>query len=220
VNFNQPMNFYAAFLIGIGLASIPGPTGILIATETLRRGARAGFLTMLAPLLLDMFVMLPLGLVLQASLSATENGIGAVALGMTGAAFLFWLGVQSVRAGIEHVQTIRTTNAPPMAKRDLPPFMKGFITHVASPYPYVWWATAGGAFVLQGYARGGIVGAALFPAGFWSGTTTFTFLLIYLVAHGKRLLPPRWEPYLHHVSGVLLIGSAIYLAVRVWHGLF
>jgi ABC-type nickel/cobalt efflux system permease component RcnA len=45
-------------------------------------------------------------------------------------------------------------------------------------------------------------------------------LLIYLVAHGKRLMPARWEPYLHHISGLLLIGSAIYLAVRVWHGLF
>ena len=210
------MNFYGAFLIGIGLASIPGPTGILIATETLRHGAKAGLLTMAAPLLLDVIVMLPLGLFLQASLS----GIGAVALGMIGAAFLFWLGLQSMRAGIEHVQTIRTTGAPPIVKRDLSPFMKGFITHAASPYPYVWWATAGGAFVLQGYGRGGIAGAALFPAGFWSGTTAFTFLLIYLVAHGKRLLPPRWEPYLHHISGILLIGGAIYLAVRVWHGLF
>jgi threonine/homoserine/homoserine lactone efflux protein len=189
----------------------------LIATETLRRGAKAGFLTMAAPLLLDMFVMLPLGLFLQASLM---TGTGAVVLGLSGAAFLFWLGVQSIRAGIDHVQTIRTTGAPPIAKKDLSPFMKGFITHATSPYPYVFWATAGGAFVLQGYARGGIAGAALFPAGFWSGTTSFTFLLIYLVAHGKRLMPRRWEPYLHHISGVLLIGSAIYLAVSVWHGLF
>jgi threonine/homoserine/homoserine lactone efflux protein len=214
------VNFSGAFFLGLLLASIPGPTSILIATETLRHGAKAGFLTMLAPLLLDMFVMLPLGLLLQAWLSDAANGIGAIALGMTGAIFLFWLGIQSIRAGIAHVQTIRTTGAPPIAKKDLPPFMKGFITHVASPYPYVWWATAGGAFVLQGYARAGIAGAALFPAGFWSGTTSFTFLLIYLVAHGKRLMPARWEPYLHHVSGVLLIGSAIYLAVRVWHGLF
>ncbi len=210
------MNFSAAFFLGVLVASIPGPTGILIATETLRHGPKAGFLTMAAPLLLDIFVMLPLGLFLQAALS----GIGAVALGMVGAAFLFWLGVQSIRAGIDHVQTIRTTGAPRAKNNEPPPFMKGFVTHVASPYPYVWWATAGGAFVLQGYARGGIAGAALFPAGFWSGTTGFTLLLIYFVAHGKRLLPARWEPYLHHVSGLLLIGSAIYLAVRVWHGLF
>ncbi|HKA33894.1 MAG TPA: LysE family translocator [Candidatus Binatia bacterium] len=211
------MNFSGAFFFGVLVASIPGPTGILIATETLRHGARGGLLTMLAPLMLDIFVMLPLGLLLQASLM---TGNGAIILGLAGAAFLAWLGVESIRAGIKHVQTIRTTGAPPIAKRDLPPFMKGFITHATSPYPYVFWATAGGALVLQGYARGGIAGAALFPAGFWSGTTSFTFLLIYLVAHGKRLLPPRWEPYLHHISGVLLIGSAIYLAVRVWHGLF
>jgi threonine/homoserine/homoserine lactone efflux protein len=128
--------------------------------------------------------------------------------------------VQSIRAGVEHVQTIRMTGAPRAKKNEPAPFMKGFITHVASPYPYVFWGTAGGAFVLQGYARGGIAGAATFPTGFWTGTTCFTFLLIYLVTHGKRLLPARWEPYLHHASGILLIGAAIYLAVRVWHGLF
>ena len=211
------MNFSSSFLLGFAVASIPGPTGILIATETLRHGARAGFLTMIAPLLLDIFVMLPLGLFLQTS---PMTGNGAVALGLAGAAFLFWLGVQSIRAGIEHVQTIRTTGAPRAKKKEPPPFMKGFVTHVASPYPYVFWSTVGGVFVLQGYARNGIAGAALFPTGFWSGTTSFTFLLIYLVAHGKRLLPARWEPYLHHLSGMLLIGSAIYLATRVWHGLF
>jgi homoserine/homoserine lactone efflux protein len=211
------VNFSASFLIGFAVASIPGPTGILIATETLRHGARAGFLTMIAPLLLDIFVMLPLGLFLQASLVA---GSGAIVLGLAGAAFLFWLGVQSIRAGVAHVQTIRTTGAPRAQKSEPPPFVKGFVTHVASPYPYVFWSTVGGSFVLQGYAHGGIAGAALFPAGFWTGTTSFTVLLIYLVARGKRLMPPHWEPYLHHLSGGLLIGSAIYLAFGVWHGLF
>lgn len=212
------MNFPAAFLIGLSMASIPGPVSVLIATQTLRHGARAALLTMTAPLVLDMLAMLPLGIFLQASMF---SGSGAVALGMGGAAFLIWLGAQSIRAGIRHVRSIRATGAAPArGKKDLPPFLKGFVTHVASPYPYIFWATVGGSFVRQGFDSGGVAAAAIFPAGFWTGTTTFTLLLIYLVARGKKLLPAGAEPYLHHASGALLIAGGIYLGVGVWQGFF
>jgi len=205
-------------MIGVSVASIPGPTGILIATQTLRHGGRAGLVTMAAPLALDVFVMMPLGLFLQASLFA---GSGAIVLGLGGAAFLFWLGGQSIRAGIQHVNTIRASGVTPAENNnELGPFWKGFVTQVASPYPYLYWTTVGASFVRQGFADGGIAGAALFPVGFWAGTTSFTLLLISLVARGKRLLPTRVEPYLHHTSGALLIGSGIYLGIAVWHGLF
>jgi threonine/homoserine/homoserine lactone efflux protein len=227
----QPVNFPAAFMIGFSVASIPGPTGVLIATQTLRHGARAGLFTMLAPLALDVFIMLPLGLFLQASLF---TGNRAAVLGLSGAAFLLWLGTQSIRAGIREKDKVGRMKAErenssfiphpssSTARRsgEMSPFLKGLFTHVTSPYPYLFWATVGGSFVRRGFENSGISGAAIFPAGFWTGTTTFTLMLIYLVAHGKKLLPPRIEPYLHHVSGVLLLASGIYLAVSVWHGLF
>jgi threonine/homoserine/homoserine lactone efflux protein len=204
-------------MIGFSVASIPGPTSILIATQTLRRGPGAGLVTMTAPLALDVFVMMPLGLMLQASVF---SGNRAIVLGLSGAAFLLCLGVQSIRAGIKHFNTIRAPSAQTGNQSELGSFLKGFVTHVTSPYPYLYWATVGASFVRQGFEAGGIGGATIFPAGFWTGTSSFTLLLIYLVAKGKRLLPARFEPYLHHVSGALLIGSGIYLAVTVWHGLF
>jgi threonine/homoserine/homoserine lactone efflux protein len=209
------VTFFLAFMIGFSVASIPGPAAVLIATQTLRHGARAGLVTMLAPLALDVFVMMPLGIFLQTSFT----GGGAVVLGLAGAAFLSCLGVQSIRAGIRHVNTIRISGAPPAAgKQEIGPFTKGLLTQLGSPYPYIYWSTVGGPFILQGYAEGGIAGATLFPIGFWTGTTSLTFLLIYLVQRGKRLLPARAEPYFHHVSGALLIASAVYLAAGIWHG--
>ena len=222
------MTFPVAFAIGFSVASIPGPTIMLIATETLRKGARAGILTMTAPLLMDAFVMLPLGLLLQASLF---SGRGSVALGLLGGAFLAWMGLQSMRAGSKKFRVsgfpfreLQTQDSklenPVDSNQELPSFVKGILTHLTSPFPYLYLGSVGSSFIQQGFDRGGPYGAAIFPLGFWLGASAFTLLVIYLLARGKRLLSPRMEPYLHYLSGVLLIASGFYLAVRVWRGSF
>lgn len=214
------MSFPLAFAIGFSVASIPGPTIIVVATETLRKGLKAGLSTMMAPLILDALVMLPLGLFLQASLFFGKR---AVVLGSVGAAFLFWLGLQSLRAGTkgkDEVGRMKTEFHPSSSlftqSKELPSFLKGVLTHITSPYPYLYWGTVGSSFVRQGFEAGGVWSAAVFPIGFWLGASAFTLLVIYLAGRGKQLLPRRLERYLHYVSGALLMGSAIFLAVKVW----
>ena len=84
------MNFPLAIAMGFAVASLPGPILVLITTETLRKGPRAGVLTMTAPLIIDAIVMLPLALLLQASL---VTGQGVKGLGLVGACLLGWLGL-------------------------------------------------------------------------------------------------------------------------------
>lgn len=212
------MTFPLAFAIGFSVASIPGPTIILITTETLRKGAKAGLSTMMAPVLMDALLMLPLGLLLQASLFA---GRGPLVLGLIGAVFLSWLGFQSMRASAQKIAPgVDPGVAPAMSHEELPSFLKGVLTHVTSPYPYLYWGTVGSSFIRQGYENGGAWTAAVFPIGFWLGASTFTLLVIYVVTHGKKMLPERVELHLHRFSGVLLIASGILLAVKVWQGGF
>lgn len=212
------MTFPFAFAIGFSVASIPGPTIILIATETLRKGAKSGLATMAAPILLDAIMMLPLGLLLQTSIF---SGRGAVFLGFLGVAFLFWLGLQSILAGAKKLAAESDLESALASRnQETPSFVKGVLTHLTSPYPYLYWGTIGSTFIRQGFQSGGVWAAAVFPLGFWLGASVFTLIVIYLVARTKKLLPPRLEPYLHRFSGVLLIGSGIFLAARVWQGLF
>lgn len=212
------MTLPLAFAIGFSVASIPGPTIILITTETLRKGAKAGLVTMAAPILMDGLLMLPLGLLLQASLF---YGKGALFLGLAGAAFLCWLGLQSMGAGTSESLKLKTQNSKLTTQADeMPSFLKGVLTHITSPYPYLYWGTVGASFIRQGYESGGLWNAALFPAGFWLGASTFTLLVIYVIARGKKILPGAIEPHLHRFSGVLLIASGIFLAIKVWQGAF
>lgn len=212
------MTFPLAFAIGFSVASIPGPMIILISTETLKKGSRSGLVTMTAPLLLDGLMMLPLGLLLQASLF---SGKAALVLGMAGAAFLAWLGIQSLRARTGNSPQFETQDSKLTARHgEMPSFLKAVLTHLTSPYPYLYWGTVGSTFVRQGYEGGGISGAAVFPLGFWAGASAFTFLVIYLIARGRTMLPESVGTHLHRVSGVLLIASGILLAAKVWQGAF
>lgn len=210
------MTYPLAFAIGFSVASIPGPTIILITTETLRRGTKSGLMIMTAPILLDALIMLPLGLLLQASLF---TGSGALVLGLIGAALLFWLGLQSMRAGVAK-SPVAVDPGGSANDKEMAPFLKGVLTHLTSPYPYLYWGTVGSTFIRQGFESGGAWTAAIFPIGFWLGASAFTLLAISVAARGKQMLPPRLEPHLHRFSGILLICSGIFLAIKAWQGVF
>ena len=210
------MTFPLAFIIGISVASLPGPIIVLIATETLRKGAGAGLIIMTAPLLIDALVMLPLALLLQASLVSGKAWVG---LGFVGACLLAWLGLQSMRVSSRGAETDPESGWSGRRK-ELPSFLKGVLTHLTNPYPYIYWATVGVVFVRQGLEQYGVLGALVFPLGFWLGAGTMNLVVVYLAARGRQLLSPHWTPYLHRYSGIVLIGSAMLVAFKAWRGLF
>jgi len=212
------MNFPLAIAMGFAVASLPGPILVLITTETLRKGPRAGVLTMTAPLIIDAIVMLPLALLLQASL---VTGQGVKGLGLVGACLLGWLGFQSMRVNTGVLNPGSNYAAGwSWGRGELPSFLKGVLTHLTNPYPYIYWATIGVIFIRQGFEKHGIPGALLFPIGFWLGAGTLNLLVVYLAGRGRRMLPPRLEPYLHRISGVLLMGSGVFVALKTWWTFF
>jgi threonine/homoserine/homoserine lactone efflux protein len=206
------VSFPIAFAIGFSIASVPGPTIILIATETLRSGARAGLFAIVAPVLIDATVMVPLGFLLQTVMSNN----GARALGLAGGLFLFWLGFKSIRARQPGSTLCGATPAAVRFTSPFSSFARVAVAHLTSPYPYLYWGTVGGALMRKGIAQGGLWEGMIFPLGFWLGTLTFTGTTVYLIARGRRLLPARFEPVLHIFSGALLITAALLLVGQVF----
>jgi threonine/homoserine/homoserine lactone efflux protein len=208
------MNFPVAFAIGFSVASIPGPTILLILAQTLTNGAKAGLATMAAPMMLDAVLMLPLGLFLQTALLPEGGG---TLLGLGGAALLFLIGAKSLVVGLR----AKTTKDPATAieKHPFSAFLKGAAVHLTSPYPYLYWSSIGAALVRQGYETGGPLAATIFPLGFWSGAGAFSLIVIYLASRGRRLIPPAFENVLHLFAGSALVASSLYVALKIWrHG--
>ena len=132
-------------------------------------------------------------------------------IGLAGGAFLFWLGLQSFRAGPAPV-----VPGGHGGSRRLPPFLKGVLTQLMNPYAYIFWGTVGFAFVREGFEARGLQGALSFPAGFWLGAGTMNFLVVYLVSRGRRYLPATAESYVHVFSGVLLMAAGAFLVWAVY----
>lgn len=208
------MTFPLAFVIGFSVASIPGPTIILIASETLRKGAGAGLSVMTAPLLLDALLMLPLGLFFQALLPVESGRTGLMIIG---GGLLVWFGLQSIRTGPDEKSAAAKLDSPALdGRRETRPFSKGILVHLTSPYPYLYWGTVGAPLVRQGFESGGLWTAAIFPLGFWVGTTSFTLVVIALLARGKKLLSPPWQLFFHRALGALLIATGVFLMMKGW----
>jgi threonine/homoserine/homoserine lactone efflux protein len=169
---------------------------------------------MAAPLLLDAFLMVPLGLVLQDFLTGAEAAKG---LGLVGGCLVGWLGLNSIRAARSAITLHPNSEHRASSSSALSSFFKGLVTHLSSPYPYLYWATVGALFIRQGFAREGIFGAVLFPLGFWLGASAFTLLTIFVAAQGRRLVPRRFERWLYSTSGMVLIASGIVLVIRTWY---
>lgn len=202
------MGFLLTFAMGFSIASMPGPIMALIATETLRRGARSGSQAAIAPVCVDAVIMLPLVVILHASI---PSGFAAMTIGVAGGLFLLWLGLQALRS-----QSFDTSD---WTKSDfatgLPSFAKGVLTHLMNPYPYIFWGTVGLAFVREGFQTGGIAGALHFPLAFWLGACGFNFLVVFVVIRGRRLLPAGAEPYFQLFSGLLLMTAGLFLIISV-----
>lgn len=205
------MSLVLAYAMGFSVASLPGPILFLIATETLRRGVWSGAQTAIAPICIDATIMLPLVVFIQLSFLSQHGA--ATALGSLGGLFLIWLGLRSMR--MEGVR-LAGDRAHDEVAREMTSFLKGILTHLLNPYPYIFWGTVGVAFINEGFTSDGIPGALFFPIGFWLGASTFNFLVVFLVGRGKQLLPVQWAPYVHKMSGILLIAAGGFLGWSVW----
>ena len=117
-----------AFLIAAALLTItPGPDTMLVLRNTLRGGRADGLRTTMG---------ISSGLIVHATLSALGLSLILVrsaavfdVVKLAGAAYLIWLGVQSLRAAWRGVPEVTLAAAPRVAR----PFREGLLSNVLNP---------------------------------------------------------------------------------------
>lgn len=188
------MSQYLIFGIVLGLSAgfSPGPLMTLVVAETLQHNIRSGIKVALAPLVTDFPIVL-IALFLLTRLADFHAVLGFMSL--AGAAFLVYLGWQSLQAHSVEVD-VRAINPRPL--------LKGILTNFLSPHPYLFWISVGGPLTTRAFHFH--AGAALlFIGGFYVCLVGAKVVLAIIVAKSKKFLSGFWYTRIVKALGMLLI---------------
>jgi homoserine/homoserine lactone efflux protein len=198
------LDLYLAYLVAcVVIVIVPGPSVTLIIANSLTHGTRAGLLNV-AGTQLGIAAIIALVAVGLASLIETL-GVWFEWVRLAGAAYLVWLGIRLLRSS----GALGTARATPRPRGGF--LLQGFLVALSNPKTLVFF----GAFLPQFIDPAGsfleqvaIMGVtAVGVAAISDGTYAV------LVGGAGRRLSRRWLAWLSRISGGVLIGGGVWLAL-------
>ena len=197
--------------LGVSILVIvaPGPDTALTIRNTLLAGRAGGVGTALGVSIGQLIWAAATSVGLVAVMLASEPVFRAVKL--AGAAYLIWLGVQSLRAALgprrpgPSVETA-TGRLPTRAA-----FVQGFVNNLGNPKMAVFFASVLPQFTAPGQG----MGSALMRLGVVFSTLTFAWLTVYatvISTAGRFLRASSLHRAIEAVSGAVLIGLGVRVA--------
>ncbi len=188
------------------LMSTPGPSHLLMLSNSLANGFRPSLATAAGDLTANGLQMLAAGLGLAAVLASSRYGFLAVK--WAGVAYLAWLGIQKIRGSLGTKAGL--VGAPAASRRRL--WFQGFVTSAANPKAVVFFAALFPQFLDRQ--------ATLWPQILGLGATYLVIDGVFLVSYGAgaewlgtRLRGPasRW---LDRLAGGFMVGAAVLLGLK------
>jgi len=180
-------------LIGFTGALAPGPTLVATINASLKGDWKAGLRVSLGHIVIEtaIFFLIILGFAAVAqpytSAIAIIGGFALIVFGI-----LTILGSRTASLGTGTAQ----------AAAD--PYVAGLVTSAANPYFWIWWLTAGCAFLLQSLA-GGLLLAIAFMIGHWGADVSWYTFVSTSVAKGRTILQENTYHLIMAACGVFLI---------------
>jgi threonine/homoserine/homoserine lactone efflux protein len=166
--------------LGLSCGLAPGPLLALVLAQTLRHGAREGCKIALTPLVTDAPIIV-VALVLAAKLAELRPLLGVVSI--AGGAFVLYLAWDSFRpVGLD-------AEAPAERPRS---WLKGILTNLLSPHPWLFWLTVGAAMLAKAIAQSWLAAVA-FLFGFYLLLVGSKLGVALLAGRSRDLLAGR--PY-------------------------
>jgi threonine/homoserine/homoserine lactone efflux protein len=148
------MALASGVLLGFSAGLSPGPMLALVLAQTLRHGSREGCKVALTPLVTDPPIIL-VALALASKLAQLRPLLGIISI--AGAVFVLYLAWES----------FNPVRREPKALAEQPKsWLKGIVTNLLNPHPWVFWLTVGAAILAKAMAQGWLVAAA-FLFGFY-----------------------------------------------------
>lgn len=130
-----------AFIFGLTGGLKPGPLSVYVIHITLTKGEKAGLLASFAPFVSDGPIILLSLLILS---QGKQFDLFIAGLSLAGAAYLSFI---ALRIFSENTKPTKNDNAVP------PSFITAVKLNLINPAPYLFWGTAGGAYLARANMR-------------------------------------------------------------------
>lgn len=181
-------------LLGLAAGFSPGPLMALVLAQGLRFGTREGMKVAAAPLITDVPIVILATTLVGAAAGVAAGLLGAISL--AGAAFVGWLGWESIRTtGIE-------AGRPDEAPRS---WTRGAVVNALSPHPYLFWVTVGAPVLIRAAGESPLAAAA-FLGGFYACLVGAKMILAIVAGRsGGRLRGGTYRGVMAVLGGLLLL---------------
>ena len=190
--------FSTGLLLGAPSGLAPGPMLLLIISETLRHGKRAGLKVACIPLLTDAPIVLASGL-LFTQITNMNTLLGVISI--IGSIFLLHIGVKSLLAA--NSEFIDYTPRPLLLREIM-------IANLTNPNPYLFWFTVGAPIMVRSFQHNLSKGLS-FLVSFYLGMVGIKLILAIATGESRDFLQGFLYKSTMQLLSLMLICFAIYL---------
>ena len=190
--------FSTGLLLGAPSGLAPGPMLLLIISETLRHGKRAGVKVACIPLLTDAPIVLASGLLFT---QITNMNILLGGISIIGSIFLLNLGIKSLLAA--NSEFLDYTPRPLLLKEIM-------IANLTNPNPYLFWFTVGAPIMVRSFQHNLSKGLS-FLVSFYLGLVGIKLILAIAAGKSRDFLQGFLYRSTMQLLSLMLICFAIYL---------
>jgi threonine/homoserine/homoserine lactone efflux protein len=187
----------SGFVVSLATVAIPGPITLVASRLALARHTWAAIWFLVGVTLLDVALFTALA----SGAAPVLRRIGALPMvEITGGIALLWGGFTSLRQPSRHAGVdVEVENRSLFGS-----FLLGLLVAAGNPHYWIWWVTAGLAFVEAARAHGA-PGLAWMLAALVGGVVCWYVPLLWAIHRGRSLLTPRAEQVVTRGMGVVLL---------------
>lgn len=192
--------------VGIVLAAPVGPINVEILRRGLLVGPKAGWLVGIGAMTADTIFA---AIIVSGVSGIADRPALRVPLFLAGAAMLTWIGVASIREARRGAIDLDAR-----ARGASRSYVTGFLMAMLNPMGIVYWLSVGSALVAEAVAKVGQAGSPVLVGGVFLGIFCWVSGLALAIRAGRHRVNAQALRWITGVSGVILLGFALWFAVQ------
>ena len=190
-----------SFFAALSGAVVPGPVFVVVVSESIKKGAKAGPLIVAGHLVIEALIIAAILLGLDLLLGSAQ---ATTAISYVGGAVFLAMGAILINAARNVKSDVTQENKTMLASHGL--IAAGFLASASNPQFYFWWLATGIPTIAFALSSAGTAGFVAFLFGHAAADLLWFGFISWSVEKGRRYLNPK-------AIKVILLGSASFLLV-------